>query len=40
MRLDRKYGEYLPEYANYFVIPLRLNNSMYGMNNYVNISTD
>ena len=33
MKLDRIYGEYLPEYCNYFGRPLILKNSMYGMNN-------
>ena len=33
VKLDSKYGVYFPEYDNYFGIPLRLNKSMYGMNN-------
>ena len=31
VKLDSMYGEYLPEYANYFGKPLRLNKSIYGM---------
>ena len=34
VKLEIRYGEYLLEYANYFGIPLRLNNSMYEMTNY------
>ena len=34
LNLDRIYGEYFPEYANYFGRPLILNKSMYGMNNH------
>ena len=33
VKLYIRNGEYLPEYCNYFVIPLRLEESMYGMNN-------
>ena len=33
MKLDSRYGEYFPEYANYVGIPLRLNKSMYGITN-------
>ena len=33
MKLDSIYGEYFPEYANYFGRPLRLKKSMYGMTN-------
>ena len=39
VKLDRRYGEYFPEYCNYFGIPLITNKSMYVMNNYVNIFT-
>ena len=34
LKLDSRYGEHLPEYANYFRRTLRLNKSMYGMTNY------
>ena len=37
VNLDIRYGKYFPEYANYFGRPLRLNKSMYGMNNYGDI---
>ena len=33
MKFDSRYVEYLSEYVNYFGIPLRLNKSIYGMNN-------
>ena len=33
MKLDSRYGEYFPEYANYFGVPLRLNKSIYHMIN-------
>ena len=33
MKLNSRYREYFPDYANYFRRPLRLNKSMYGMNN-------
>ena len=37
VKLDSRYGEYLPEYTNYFVIPLRIKRSMYGINNSGNL---
>ena len=40
VNLDIRDGEYFPKYANYFGISLRLNNSMYGKTNYVNIFGD
>ena len=40
VKLDRRYGEYFPEYANYFGKPLRLKKSIYGMTSYVNICSD
>ena len=40
VKLDSRYGQYIPEYANYFVRPLRLKKSMYGMNNSGNIFDD
>ena len=40
VKLDSRYGEYLPEYGNYFGRPLRLNKSMYGMINTVNYFSD
>ena len=40
VKLDSRYGEYFPEYANYFVITLRLKNSMYGMTNFGNLFSD
>ena len=33
MKLDSRYGEYFPEYATYFGIPLIPKKSIYGMNN-------
>ena len=33
VKLDSRYGEYLPEYANYFERTFRLDKSMYGMTN-------
>ena len=33
LKLDSRYTEYLPEYANYFGRALRILNSMYGMTN-------
>ena len=33
VKLDIRYGEYFPEYANYFGRPLILKNAIYGMNN-------
>ena len=40
LNLESRYGEYLPEYANYSGIPLILNKSMYGINNPVKIFGD
>ena len=40
MKFDSRYGEYFPEYANYFGRPLIMNKSMYGMTNYGNIFDD
>ena len=40
VKLDSRYGEYFPEYANYFGRPLRLKKSMYGMNNSGKIFAD
>ena len=40
MKLDSRYGEYFPEYANYFGGPLRLNKPMYGMTNPVKLFAD
>ena len=34
VKLGSRYREYLPEYANYFGRPLRINKSMYGMTTY------
>ena len=34
VKLDSRCGEYLPEYANYFERPFRLNKSMYGITNH------
>ena len=40
MELDRRYREYLPEYANYFGSPLRLNKAMYGITSFGNSFSD
>ena len=40
IKLDSRYGEYFPEYANYFGRPLVLKKSMYGMTNSVKIFSD
>ena len=40
VKLDSRYGEYLPEYINYFGIPLRLKKSMYGMTNSGKLFSD
>ena len=40
VKLDIRYGEYLPEYCNYFGIPLILKKSMYGITNYVKRFSD
>ena len=40
VKFDSRYGEYFPEYAKYFGIPLRLNKSMYGMISSGNIFSD
>ena len=37
MKLDSRYGEYFPEYYNYFGRPLILKKSVYGMNNSGNL---
>ena len=37
VKLDRRYGEYFPEYYYYFGEPFRLKKSMYGMDNYGNL---
>ena len=37
VKLDNRYREYFQEYWNYFGIPLRPKNSMYGMTNHRNI---
>ena len=37
MKLDRRRGEYLPEYCSYFGRPLRLKNSIYGITNSGNL---
>ena len=34
VKLDIRYTDYFPEYAQYFGISLRLLKSMYGMDNY------
>ena len=35
LKLDSRYGKYLPGYSKYFGIPLSLKKSIYGMSNYV-----
>ena len=40
MKLDSIYGEYFPEYSNYFGRPLRINKSIYGITNYGNLFAD
>ena len=40
VRLGSRYGEHLPEYANYFRRPLSLNKSIYGMNNSGKLFSD
>ena len=40
VKLDSRYGKYLPEYANYFGISLSLKNSIYLMTNYGNLFSD
>ena len=40
VKLDSIYGEYFPEYCNYFVRSLRLNKSIYGMTNYGGVFSD
>ena len=37
VKLDSRYGEYFPEYYNYFGRSLRLKKSMYGMTNSGNL---
>ena len=39
-KLGSRYGEYFPEYANYFGRTLRLNKSMYGMTNCGKLFSD
>ena len=34
VKVYRRYGDYFPEYCNYFGIPLIQKKSMYGMDNY------
>ena len=40
MKLDGIYGDYFPEYANYFGRPLKLKKSIYGMINFGYLSSD
>ena len=40
VNLDNIYGEYFPEYSNYFWRPLRLMKSKYGMTNSGNLFSD
>ena len=40
VKFDIRYGEYFPEYANYFVRPLGLNKSTYGIINYGKLFAD
>ena len=40
MKLDSRYREQFPEYANYFGRPLGLNKEMYGMTNTGNLFSD
>ena len=40
VKLDSRYGEYFPEYANYFRRLLRPKKSIYEMNNYRNLFAD
>ena len=40
MKLESIYGEYIPEYANYFGRELRLKKSMYGMTTYRKLFSD
>ena len=40
VELDSRYGEYFPDYINYFGILFRINKSMYGINNSGNIFDD
>ena len=40
VKLEIIYGEYCPEYANYFGRPLRLKNPMYGMTNSGKLFSD
>ena len=40
VKLDSRYVEYFPEYANYFGRTLRLKKYMYGMTNYRKIFAD
>ena len=38
--MDSRYGEYLPEYANYSGRPLRINKLMYEMTTYGDLFDD
>ena len=40
VKLDSRYGEYLPEHVNYFGRPFKLKESMYGMTNSEKICDD
>ena len=40
VKLDIRYSDYVPEYAKYFVISLRLMKSMYGMTKYGKLFAD
>ena len=40
VKLDSRYGEYFPEYCNYFGRPLRLKKSIYGMTNSRKLISD
>ena len=40
VKLDMRYADYFPEYAQYFGRYLRLLNSMYGMTNYWKLFAD
>ena len=40
VKLDSRYGDYFPEYCNYFGRPLTQKKSMYGMTNYRKLFPD
>ena len=40
MKLDSRYADFFPEYSNQFGRDLILLKSMYGINNYGNLSAD